>query len=76
FYEYSAPIAGLGHLIHTYERDGSPPPSFFGEPLPVAIDLENGLEPFAQDVWDALDGENRVSLYAYARGLGETIING
>ncbi|MDR1299780.1 MAG: IMP cyclohydrolase [Oscillospiraceae bacterium] len=75
FYEYSAPIAGLGHLIHTYAHDGDPPPSFFGEPLPVSIDLENGLEPFAQGIWDALDGENRVSLYVYARGLGETIIN-
>jgi IMP cyclohydrolase len=75
FYEYSAPIAGTGHLIHTYAHDGAPPPSFFGEPVPVAIDLANGLEPFARGAWDALDGENRVALYACARGGGEVIVN-
>ncbi|MDR1588890.1 MAG: IMP cyclohydrolase [Oscillospiraceae bacterium] len=68
FFEYSAPIPGLGHLIHTYEHDGDPPPSFRGEPRPVSIDVSGGLDKFAGDVWDALDEDNRVALYAYASG--------
>ena len=30
FYEYPAPIAGAGHIIHTYKHDGNPVPSFAG----------------------------------------------
>ena len=37
FFEYEAPRAGVGHFIHTYERDGSPLPSFEGEPRRVAL---------------------------------------
>ena len=29
---------GLGHFIHTYKGDGSPLPSFEGEPAPVSIE--------------------------------------
>ncbi len=32
FFEYTAPRAGEGHFIHTYEHDGNPIPSFKGEP--------------------------------------------
>ena len=59
---WSYPSAsGSGHLIHTYECDGDPLPSFPGEPKPVtlpdcALDLTEAL-------WQALDQENRISLY-------------
>ena len=80
FFEYSAGIPGLGHFISTYEKDGDPLPSFVGEPIPVGIDDSNGLECLANLVWDALNDENKVSLYAceivLATGnLNETIIN-
>jgi hypothetical protein len=64
FFEYGAPIAGLGHFIHTYKSDGDPLPSFEGEPAPVKIAVADGLDAYALCVWDALDAENRVSLFA------------
>ncbi len=60
FYEY-VPMAGQGHFIHTYERDGDPLPSFEGEPTPVAI--EGDLDAFTRTVWDSLDADNKVSLF-------------
>ena len=64
FFEYSAPIPGLGHFISTYKTDGDPLPAFTGEPFPVNIAISNGLERFAWSVWEALNDENKVSLYA------------
>ena len=61
FFEYDAPRAGLGHFIHTYMGDGSPLPSFEGEPETVRI--EGDLHTFADMVWDNLNEENKVSLY-------------
>ena len=37
-FTYDAPIAGEGHFIHTYMNDGSPLPSFEGEPVLVRIE--------------------------------------
>lgn len=59
-YEYE-PKAGMGHLIHTYECDGNPLPSFSGEPR--AITMEDDMEKFAEELWDSLDEDNRISLY-------------
>lgn len=59
-YSYEG-VGGLGHLIHTYEGDGNPLPSFVGEPRPVAI--PNDINEFASEIWNALDEENRISLY-------------
>lgn len=64
FFEYPAAFPGEGHFISTYVTDGNPPPSFKGEPIPVKITVATGLEAFAQTVWDALNDENKVSLYA------------
>jgi len=64
FYEYSGTVHGLGHFISTYKTDGDPPPSFTGEPVPVKITVSCGLEAFAYEIWNALHGENKVSLYA------------
>lgn len=74
FYEYSKPLPGLGHFISTYKMDGNPPPSFEGEPIPVGIADSDGLEAFSKRIWNALDSENKVSLYARECDLssGET----
>jgi IMP cyclohydrolase len=63
-FEYSRPLPGVGHLIHTYQGDGNPPPSFAGEPAAVEIRVRDGLRGYAETVWNALDAENRVALYA------------
>ena len=64
FFEYSSAAPGFGHFISTYATDGSPLPSFEGEPIPVNMDSEEGLEKFTEKIWDALDHNNRVSVYA------------
>ena len=58
---------GCGHFLHTYETDGSPIPSFAGEPEKVTFAGE--LEDFAQAVWHALNRDNKVSLYVAFRDL-------
>lgn len=56
-----APVNGLGHFLHTYVTDGNPLPSFVGEPEPVAI--PNDIKAFADEIWKALDENNKISLY-------------
>lgn len=53
--------AGLGHFIHTYVCDGNPIPTFQGEPERVAMD--DDIDAFTADLWNALDAENKISLY-------------
>ncbi len=53
--------AGLGHFLHTYVCDGSPIPTFQGEPERVAI--PNDIDAFTQEIWNALDENNKISLY-------------
>ncbi|MBQ1223849.1 MAG: IMP cyclohydrolase [Oscillospiraceae bacterium] len=60
FFDY-APMAGVGHFIHTYACDGNPLPSFAGEPEPVCI--EGNIDEFTADVWNSLNEENKVSLF-------------
>jgi hypothetical protein len=54
-------LPGLGHFIHTYVTDGSPIPSFQGEPERVSI--PDDIDAFTADIWDNLDADNRISLY-------------
>ena len=54
-------VPGLGHLIHTYECDGNPLPSFCGEPRSISV--PDSIDAFAEEVWNALDADNRISLY-------------
>ena len=61
FYEYPQPVAGEGHFLHTYRCDGSPIPSFEGEPERVGVPA--GPEEFATGLWAALDPDNKVSLF-------------
>ena len=51
----------IGRFIHTYEEDGSPVPTFVGEPDRVTI--SGGIDDFTEEVWNALDPDNRISLY-------------
>ena len=59
-YSYN-PLPGLGHFIHTYVCDGNPIPTFQGEPERVAI--PDDIEEFTNSLWDALDADNKISLY-------------
>lgn len=52
---------GIGRLIHTYESDGDPLPTFVGEPRELALSGEP--EELANELWSALDADNRISLY-------------
>ncbi len=54
-------VAGLGHFIHTYVCDGNPIPTFQGEPERVAIG--NDIDTFCETLWNALDADNKISLY-------------
>lgn len=55
------PKEGTAHLIHTYQRDGDPLPSFSGDPLELVI--SGTVEELASQIWNALDEQNRVALY-------------
>lgn len=61
FYEYESPLAGEARMIHTYEHDGDPVPSFAGDPVRVAI--AGDIDTFASSLWDNLNEQNKVSLY-------------
>ena len=61
FFEYGQPVAGEGHFIRTYKCNGSPIPSFEGEPLRVA--MPDSATAFAQMLWTSLNEDNKVSLF-------------
>lgn len=56
-----APLAGVGHFIHTYNCDGDPIPTFTGEPERVAI--PDDIRAFSEELWDNLNEANKISLY-------------
>lgn len=62
FYHYDAPLPGEGRFLHTYRGDGTPLPSFEGEPERVSLDAKTP-ESLADQVWEALNPENKVSLF-------------
>ena len=55
------PREAVGHLIHTYQCDGMPLPSFEGEPVRVSI--SDDIDGFTETLWSSLDIDNRISLY-------------
>lgn len=61
FYSYEGCDEGKGYFISTYQGDGSPLPCFSGEPLQIDM-------PEPEDVWEALNKDNKVSLYTNVRG--------
>lgn len=60
-FAYNNPVAGEGHFIHTYMGDGSPLPSFEGEPKLVGI--PDDMNAFGEMVWNSLNDDNKVSLF-------------
>ncbi len=61
-YTFSYPsIPGLGHFIHTYVTDGNPIPTFQGEP--ERVEIPDDIDEFTNKLWDALDENNKISLY-------------
>lgn len=60
-YTYDNPKAGEGRFIHTYMHDGSPLPSFYGEPKEVEI--PDDMDSFAEMLWNSLNEDNKVSLF-------------
>jgi hypothetical protein len=61
-YTFAYPaLAGLGHFLHTYVCDGNPIPTFQGEPERVS--LPDDIDTFMTTLWEALDDDNKISLY-------------
>ena len=71
-----APLAGLGHFIHTYNCDGNPIPTFTGEPERVQI--PDDMHAFAETLWNNLNEANKISLYVrytdLASGAAESVL--
>ena len=60
-YDYEGCDEGKGYFISTYQGDGSPLPSFSGEPMQIDM-------PGPEQVWQALNSDNKVSLYSNVNG--------
>lgn len=60
-FSYKNPISGEGHFIHTYKGDGTPLPSFEGEPKLISI--PDDIDSFADTLWNSLNEDNKVSLF-------------
>ena len=60
-YDYEGCDEGKGYFISTYQGNGSPLPSFSGEPLQIDM-------PEPEEVWEALNKDNKVSLYSNVKG--------
>ena len=61
FFSYDGCDPGRGYFISTYQGPGDPLPSFAGEPIPVTV-------PEPEQVWAALNTDNKVALYANVGG--------
>lgn len=60
-FSYEHPLPGEGHFIHTYMQDGTPLPSFEGEPK--LVDMVDHMDTFTETLWTSLNEENKVSLF-------------
>lgn len=60
-FAYENPKDGEGHFIHTYMGDGSPLPSFEGEPK--LVDVTDDIDEYTKLLWDNLNEDNKVSLF-------------
>ena len=61
FFAYEGVDEGCGYFISTYQGDGNPLPTFAGEPIEVALGTP-------EEIWTALNPDNKVSLYANVAG--------
>ena len=60
-FAYNNCVKGEGRFIHTYLGDGSPLPSFEGEPK--LVEIPDDMDAFADMLWDSLNEDNKVSLF-------------
>lgn len=60
-YQYENPQAGQGHFISTYLKDGSPLPSFEGEPKKIRI--PDDIDRWGKEIWGSLNQDNKVALF-------------
>jgi IMP cyclohydrolase len=67
-FDYQEPLAGVGHFISTYKCNGTPIPSFTGEPIRVTMDEED-QDIYANKLWKVLNEDNKVSLFVRAIDL-------
>ena len=61
FFCYEGCDEGKGFFISTYQGDGNPLPTFAGEPIEVEL-------PEPDELWNALNSDNKVSLYTNVNG--------
>ena len=61
FFFYEGAEDGVGYFLSTYDGDGNPLPTFTGEPIEVKL-------PTPDEVWDALNEDNKISLYTNVAG--------
>ena len=61
FFCYEGCDADKAYFISTYQGDGTPLPTFAGEPMEVSV-------PSPEKVWAALNADNKVSLYTNVNG--------
>ena len=61
FFCYEGVDEGKGYFVSTYQGDGNPLPSFAGEPMEIDM-------PEPEEVWAALNADNKVSLYTNVNG--------
>ncbi len=60
-FDYENGVPGEGRFIHTYQGDGSPLPSFEGEPK--RVDITDDIDAFTNMLWASLNEDNKVSLF-------------
>ena len=63
------PVCGIGHMLHTYQGDGNPLPSFQGEPKTVF--LRQDIDAFTDMLWNCLDADNKISLFVRFTDLAD-----
>ena len=61
FFCYEGADEGVGYFLSTYDGDGNPLPTFTGEPREVTL-------PTPDEVWAALNDDNKISLYTNVHG--------
>ena len=61
FFCYEGIEEGKGVFLSTYQGPGDPLPSFAGEPIEIEM-------PAPEEVWQALNADNKVSLYTNVNG--------
>ena len=61
FFCYEGCDENQAFFISTYQGDGTPLPTFAGEPMEASV-------PSPEEVWAALNADNKVSLYANVNG--------